>query len=236
MPISPPWSFRTLTINRRYDRVVPIRRVAMYSQALSPELADRMRRLQPKQTDPSLSLEPDFNPHGQWRCRHHGDFENFTIRGVPKCPHGCGADNLRLVPSEAQEIDEVALVGRDAKGRFLPRPELANQPPCPMTDDQIRAAAKRILSHCPAGTKRPLALACGFKGEWALHTLRGIAKGRGKLVDATRRRLAHTLGMVLAGELVPVSTGQSTDAGCPSHAWEPKNSPRAKRLAVPFSP
>jgi len=97
---------------------------------------------------------------------------------------------------------------RDQRGRFqkrLDRPETAT---FPMSDDQIRAAARRILSHCPTGTKKPLALACGFKGEWALHTLRGIAKGRAKLVDATRRRLCDTLGRVLSGELVPVTTGR----------------------------
>jgi hypothetical protein len=147
-----------------------------------------------------------------------------------------GAQEEAVAAIEVNDLCEPT-IRRDAQGRFLKR---VDAPPTatrfPMTDDEIRAAAKRILSHCPTGTKKPLALACGFRGEWALHTLRGIAKGRGKLVDATRRRLCDVLGRVLRGELVPVETGYSTDAGYPSHAWERAETNRALRNRIPFTP
>ena len=76
--------------------------------------------------------------------------------------------SAQLVDGLQNSLPEETAPRRDRRGRFLKRLDSLETASFPMSDDQIRAAARRILSHCPTGTKKPLALACGFKGEWAL--------------------------------------------------------------------
>ena len=197
----------TYVVNRRPDQYRPIRFTGSASQALDPRLAAKVKAAY------AAYEPPPYIP---------------PIAPILPQDRPIGA-------LETASRDDIPL-RRDHRGRFLKRLDAAQTTRLPMNDDEIRAAAKRILSHCPAGTKKPLALACGFKGEWALHTLRGIAKGRGKLVDATRHRLCDVLGRILRGELIPVTTGQNTDAGYPSHAWERAGTNRALRNRILFAP
>ena len=76
-----------------------------------------------------------------------------------------------------------------------------------MPPDALRAALKRLLDEIPYGAKRPIALALGFSGRWALHSLRSIAKGKGHLYEATRRRLSRGVRQYQRGELRLVATG-----------------------------
>jgi hypothetical protein len=95
-----------------------------------------------------------------------------------------------------------------------PEPQPPPKPPRPpparderMQADEVRASLQRLLAQAPYGGKRPLALALGFRGRWALHSLRSIARGRGYLFEAVRRRLSHRVQQVERGDLILIATG-----------------------------
>jgi len=76
-----------------------------------------------------------------------------------------------------------------------------------MSAEQVRAALRELLARAPHGGKRPLALALGFRGRWALHSLRSIASGRGYLFESMRRRLSRGVQQLQRGDLILVPTG-----------------------------
>jgi len=77
-----------------------------------------------------------------------------------------------------------------------------------MAPDAVRTALRQILAEMPYGGKRPLAKALGFRGRWALHSLRSIARGRGYLFEGMRRRLSRGVQQLQRGDLILVPTGQ----------------------------
>jgi len=83
------------------------------------------------------------------------------------------------------------------------------QPDESLPPDEVRAGILQLLAAMPYGARRPTALALGFKGKWALHSVRSIGKGRGHLFEAVRRRLSRRLHQFERGQLVLVPTGLS---------------------------
>jgi hypothetical protein len=128
---------------------------------------------------------------------------------------------------------------RDRWGRFVKDPERTVQDEHPdeaMTEAEVRALLRRVLSHLPKGSKKPFARLCGYRGRWALHSLRGVGKGRTMLPEAARRRLSRTLTEVFRGEWVLIETDQMATAGRCSHAWRRANNLPRSRPGVPFTP
>jgi hypothetical protein len=54
---------------------------------------------------------------------------------------------------------------------------------------------------------KPPSRALGFGGRWPRHNMRSIARGRGYLFEAVRRRLSRRVQQLDRGELVLVPTG-----------------------------
>jgi len=121
---------------------------------------------------------------------------------APHCPRGCSA---RFVT----QADGSQIVVQPPPPPKPPKP--VRLPPAPderLPAEAVRAALRQHLAQAPHGGKRPLALALGFRGRWALHSLRSIACGRGYLFEAVRRRLSRAIQQLERGELVLVPTGE----------------------------
>ncbi len=103
-----------------------------------------------------------------------------------------------------------------------------------LTESEVRAKLRDVLSHLPFGSKKPLARLCGYRGRWSLHTLKGVAKDRAMLPEACRIRLSRTLNQFLRGEWILVKTGMRTANGCPSHEWLHHQSVEAQHDRVPI--
>jgi hypothetical protein len=116
-------------------------------------------------------------------------------------------------------------------GRFVSR---GNHEPVPsderMTDDK-RAALRAAYYQGKAGTRKPLAAACGVGPE----TLRRYLAGRITVPEACERRMARVASRIKRGELVcrelcpGVAPRTMWREGKPSHTWEyhpPKRVPK----------
>ena len=174
-----------------------------------------------------------------WECLGHG------LLSGPRCPSGCSRRFLRCVevPLTAEELQAarrarpaaviraadgtpipVGLPVRDRRGRFLrelgrqgeAEPVHANER---MTEAEVRVGLNRLLSHLPRGSKKPLARLCGYTGKWALHSLRGVAKGRAKLPDRCRRRISAALNRIQRGDLVLIALPGVRGNGVATHEW-----------------
>jgi hypothetical protein len=203
-----------------------------FSPAISRHLTERLRASataglpEASVVDaPRLKVIP-----GEWICGGHGRFTALAGAETTRCPWGCSSRFVRpvVVPANAQQP------GRDGQGRYAARPVAAQATGTDdetMSDTEVRAVLRRVLSHCPKGSKKPLARLCGYRGKWALHTAKGVAQGRAMLPDACRRRVSRVLRLVIDGEVVLVRTGQLPTAGGSPYAWVRKNSgSSAKRV------
>jgi hypothetical protein len=225
---------RTLLINRPIGqyRQVPVTSPGGSGQ-LPSWLVERYRADGLLAPLPRPSAPPPEPPHVEIsayaRCQMHG------LLPAARCPYGCSRRFLEPVYNDDPDLPPVQK--RGGEYQLVPKAiesEVDVGNPV-MSDAEIRAKLARILSHCPMGSKKPLARACGYRGKWALHTLRGVAKGRAMLLDAVRVRISPVLRRVMRGELVPVRTGQLHTAGRPSVSWRPVEAV-GHHNRVPFKP
>src|ERR1700683_2000539 len=142
----------------------------------------------------------------RFRCIAHGEVRVRVARGQfpARCPiAGCSRTFLRtwdgkpLPHAPAMPPSRAVRITREC------------EPDESLPPDEVRAGILRLLAEMPHGARRPTALALGFKGKWALHSARSIAKGRGHLYEAVRRRLSRRLHQFERGEFVLVPTGLS---------------------------
>jgi hypothetical protein len=240
---------KTLILNRTgmTYRPVPVTATRGYSQQLSSALVNQWRRDGFLPPAPEITAEPPrILPHeivpNLRRCRGHGIVQTY------RCPSGCSVSFMDPVytddadlPVSAKPFDGVAESGvslrraRDKRGRILPerwRVQPATHPDELMTETEVREKLRRVLSHLPRGSKKPFARLCGYRGKWALHTLRGVAKGRAMLPEASRMCLSRILNQLFRGEWVLIKTGMLTTAGHPSHAWRRYESLSAQHRQV----
>jgi hypothetical protein len=163
------------------------------------------------------------------RCMGHG------IVPAQGCPHGCSKSFLR--PIHADEADAspgYLLLENIAAVEHPTEIAVTLHPDERMTEAEVRAALRDVLSHIPFGSKKPLARLCGYRGRWSLHTLKGVAKDRAMLPEACRIRLSRTLNQFLRGEWILVKTGMRTADSCPSHEWLHHQSVEAQHDRVPI--
>jgi hypothetical protein len=111
---------------------------------------------------------------------------------------------------------------RDSLSLFLPgsRHPRVLHPDERLTEAQCRAGVRKLWHSAPKDTKSQLARLCGYSGRWALHTLRGIVKGRAALPDACRRRISRVLSTIERGHLELAKTLQSQADGKPVCRWK----------------
>jgi hypothetical protein len=132
-------------------------------------------------------------------CWAHGPFRAIVSPGeVPRCIRGCSRAFTRMPDGSLPPPPPPRRPARVAR---------ESEPDERMPADELRAELRRLLTEAPYGGKRPLALALGFRGRWALHSLRSIAVGRGHLYEAVRRRLSRRVHQFKRGEFELVSTG-----------------------------
>lgn len=172
----------------------PIPAVTLASPVLSPELVARLK----SQGRVANIQQPPLQLAGPAR--------------VPLLDRlGCG---------ELRQDSHPKFLGRDRRGRFLTPTSRdgATSTACAMTDEQIRARLRRLYHVLPKGAKLPLARLCGFRGEWALQSLRGIARGRAWLLPAVGRRIGRLLVGIDAGQIILRRTGQ-VSRNRPTFEW-----------------
>jgi hypothetical protein len=248
---------KTLMINRSGAtyRPIPVTATLGYSQQFPPALAARLREInsQPPTQKLAFGRYREIIP-GLARCAGHG------IVPAGGCPVGCSKSLLTPIYSDDPNLSAIAKAhpefflepvsddatenqgslgrDRDERGRFNRDPlrvqSIENYPDEQMPEAEVRSRLRRVLSHLPKGSKRPFARLCGYRGKWALHTLRGVAKGRAMLPEASRRRLSRKLNQLFRGEWILVKTGMRTTAGRPSHAWRHHRSAPVRHERVPI--
>ena len=206
---------------------------------------------------PPPKPQPEPPPLPRWRCAAHGELSSggcicpygccpeFVQRiadpPTPRPPSWYADDSEpqpvdRLAPGrltrDTAPTNHVLSRRHDHRGRFL-ADETHPSPPHPdeqMTETQIRTELRRLYCHLPTGSKAPLSRLCGYRGPWALHTFRGVAKGRALLPDVCRRRISHVLRQIERGELMMVKTAQLSRTGRPVYDWERRPPRRGSRL------
>jgi len=226
---------RTFLVNRQIGiaRPIPVT-TSRGSQQLSRSVVEGFRKagLMPEPHEPATP--PRKPSHVEVdalaRCAAHG------IVPAGGCPSGCSRRFLSAVYADDDDVPQV----RNCTGQFQVVPKAAESDDgageLALPEEEVRATLRRILSHCPAGSKKPLARLCGYRGEWALHSLRGVAKGRAMLPEAVRYRLSPILRQIMQGQLVPTRTGQLHTAGRPSMTWARADSAAAQHSRVSFTP
>jgi hypothetical protein len=240
-------------------RAIPVTATSGHGSALSPRVVGLYRE---GGMPPPPQLLPDRKPEVRGTRREYVCDLHGNIPG-DRCLSGCHrafvhpievpltAADLRREQRTPSILDldisraaprppggSLALPDRDARGRFVP--DLCTVHPDDELEDElmpellVRSELRKLLSHLPRGTKKPLARACGYRGKWALHTLRGVAKGRGLLPDACRRRISRVLNAIQRGELILVQVGPPNPRpGRPSRDWV-RRSAASERRQVAF--
>lgn len=185
---------------------------------------------------------------GQWR-EHPRHVHDCSLPVPPRrppdwwCP-ACGeraATHVRLSTSDAAsadgqpatdrpELHDVVDDGhlrrpRDVLGRFVRDAQSEDDPPPAspaeewQLEQQARRQARDLLTHARRGTKRQLARMLGYRGRWALHTVRQLCKGAGPIPAACRRRIEMAYTAFKRGELVCVETDRLGADGKPLNTW-----------------
>lgn len=116
---------------------------------------------------------------------------------------------------------------RDARGRILRSSPVVETADEKLSEAQVRERLKRLYAQSPHGSLAGLGRVCGYRSAYARQTLRQVAKGTGKLMEANRRRISRVLNQIERGELVCTDTGKRR-SGYPVYIWEH----RARGVAV----
>ncbi len=156
------------------------------------------------------------------RCPAHG----IVLVPAQGCRSGCAKAFLQPVYSDDADVPSPGSLAMQRIPALDRARNAAAQghPDERLTEAEVRAHLREVLSRLPQGSKKPFARLCGYRAKWALHTLRGVAKGRAMLPDASRIRLSRLLNELFRGEWLLIETGMLTTAGRPSHAWRRRES------------